>query len=92
MVRRQRIGTDTLKPIGAARVSSALAPRASACIVEMRHMEQPWIGNYICALGVVAESSSMDLDRCAVPPPWLIAAYLVSRPDRWNGASPSIYV
>jgi hypothetical protein len=73
-------------------LSSALSTRASACIVEVRHMGHRWIGNYICAVGVAAESSSMDLERYAVPPPWLVAAYLFSRPDRWNGASPSIYV
>lgn len=38
MVRWQRFGTDTLKPFGEARKSSALPPRASACIVEERHM------------------------------------------------------
>jgi hypothetical protein len=92
MVRWQRFGTDTLKPVGAAWKSSALAPRASACIVEMRHMGLPWIGNYICAAGFVSARSPMDLERYAVPPSWLAATDLVSRPYRWDGPSPPIYV
>lgn len=92
MVRRQRFGTNTVKPIGAAWKPSALGPRASARIVEMRHMGQPWIGNWIRAAGVVSARSPMDLERYVMPPLWPAATDLVPRFDRWNGFSPPIYV
>jgi len=92
MVRWQRFGTDTLKPIGSAWKSSTLAPRAPAHSIEMRHMGQPWIGNWIRAAGIVSARSSMDLERYVMPPSWVAATYLVSRPDSWNGFSPPIYV
>jgi hypothetical protein len=92
MVRWQRFGTDTLKPVGSARVSSALPPSASARILEMCHMGQPRIGNCICAAGVVKARSPVDLERHAVPPSWPAATDLVSRPDRWNDSSAPIYV
>jgi hypothetical protein len=65
MVRWQRFGTDTVKPIGAAWKSSDLGPRASAYIIEMRHMG---------SLGLEIAFAPLALFRRARP--WIWSAML----------------